>query len=67
MVTGSYSLVAVDVINGYMFYSNTLDFYRTNLDDTSPVQIADFGAFAGYQSVDTKPNDEPLCICRDLG
>lgn len=60
VVTGSYPLVAVDVFNGYLFYSNTLEFFRANLDGTSPVKIADYGAFAGYQSMDTEPNDESL-------
>ncbi|HYG19107.1 MAG TPA: Ig-like domain-containing protein, partial [Ohtaekwangia sp.] len=57
---GGQSMVAADPYNGYLFYGNTLEFYRANLDGTSPVQLTDFGAFAGYNSMDTDPNNESL-------
>jgi gliding motility-associated-like protein len=63
VVTGSpydYNYIAVDGYNNLLFYNNGQETYSSKLDGTSPAQLTNDGAFAGYSNIAVVPDYEVL-------
>ncbi|WP_276372285.1 gliding motility-associated C-terminal domain-containing protein [Chryseolinea sp. H1M3-3] len=52
--------LSVDAGEGYLFYSNTQEIYRSALDGSGETQIGQFYVFAGYAQMDLVPDDQQI-------